>query len=395
MQPARNELDEPLGQNGQPSPPPSRGLLSIAIFLTLCALAAVSVAGAVVLREGNSPIPLALVLPNAKSGLQIAASEKQKPEPDKPGDVKPSEFRFSTTAFTAPTLGAQDYRKFIVVRDPAEAGQDLRVAHLPDRSLIEQSELGPLPVRAADGRRPFDVYARPWSGARGARIAIVIGGLGISQTGTQEAIKRLPPEITLAFAPLGNSLARWMQEARHDGHEIIMQVPLEPVGYPSTNPGRYTLLTTARPDKNITNLRWVLGRTTNYTGVMNYMGGRFTADRKAMDLLFDELGRRGLLYFDDGTSARSVAEKVALAKGVPFVAGDAVIDQERERGAILKKLDELERIARAKGFAVGSGIALDATVEAVSIWAAEIRKRGIELVPISAVANDPERGEGG
>src|SRR5690606_22463928 len=108
-----------------------------------------------------------------------------------------------------------------------------------------------------------------------------------------------------------------------------------------------TLLTTARPDKNITNLRWVLGRTTNYTGVMNYMGGRFTADRKAMDLLFDELGRRGLLYFDDGTSARSVAEKVALAKGVPFVAGDAVIDQERERGAILKKLDELERIARA------------------------------------------------
>src|SRR5690606_26031599 len=104
---------------------------------------------------------------------------------------------------------------------------------------------------------------------------------------------------------------------------------------------------------------------------------------------------RGLLYFDDGTSARSVAEKVALAKGVPFVAGDADIDQERERGAILKKLDELERIARAKGFAVGSGIALDATVEAVSIWAAEIRKRGIELVPISAVANDPERGEGG
>ena len=40
--------------------------------------------------------------------------------------------------------------------------------------------MGPLPVRAADGRRAAEVYARPWSGTRGARIALVIGGLGLS-----------------------------------------------------------------------------------------------------------------------------------------------------------------------------------------------------------------------
>src|SRR5690606_34103336 len=75
----------------------------------------------------------------------------------------------------------------IVVRDPSSLGQDPRLAHLPDRALIENTEAGPLPQRAADGRRPFDAYARPWSGARGARVAIIIGGLGVSQTGTQEA----------------------------------------------------------------------------------------------------------------------------------------------------------------------------------------------------------------
>ena len=78
---------------------------------------------------------------------------------------------------------------------------------LPDKALIEQSETGPLPMRAADGRRPVDVYARPWSGARGARVAIVIGGLAVSQTGTQEAIEKLPAEVTLAFAPQGNRSA--------------------------------------------------------------------------------------------------------------------------------------------------------------------------------------------
>lgn len=280
----------------------------------------------------------------------------------------------------------------IVISDPTAMHQDLRVAHIPDRALLEDSDKGPLPIRAADGRRPFDVYARSWSGARGARVAIVIGGLGVSQTGTQEAIANLPPEVTLAFASQGNSIGRWMQEGRRTGHEVIMQVPLEPFDFPSVNPGRHTLTVEASPDANIDNLQWVLARTTNYTGVMNYMGARFTSDSAALQPVMAELGRRGLLYLDDGTSVRSVASQLAQENGVPFVAADAVIDTVQERGAILDKLDQLERTARAKGVAVGTGSAFGLTVEAVRSWAAEARRRGIEIVPISAVANDPQQG---
>ena len=69
-----------------------------------------------------------------------------------------------------------------------------------------------------------------------------------------------------------------MQVARQGGHEIVMQVPLEPFDYPNTNPGRNTLTVDAAPDENIKNLHWSLSRITNYTGVMNYMGARFSAD---------------------------------------------------------------------------------------------------------------------
>jgi polysaccharide deacetylase 2 family uncharacterized protein YibQ len=289
-----------------------------------------------------------------------------------------------------PGDGAQA-RDVVIIRDPAAIGQNPRVAHLPDRDLIEETEFGPLPKRAEDGRRPFDVYARPWSGARGARIAIVIGGLGLSQTGTQNAIERLPGEVTLAFAPQGNSLQRWMEAARRDGHEIIMQIPLEPFDYPRIDPGRNTLTLDAGTDANLDRLRWALGRTTNYTGVMNYMGARFVADRAAFEPVLDEIGRRGLLYLDDGTSARSLSAKLAAERGVPLAAGDTVIDSARERGEILKKLDELERIARAKGLAVGTGTAFDLTVATVADWIGEARRRGIEIVPVSAVAADPER----
>src|SRR5690606_4791906 len=140
----------------------------------------------------------------------------------------------------------------------------------------------------------------------------IIGGLGVSQTGTQAAIAKLPPEVTLAFASGGNSLDRWMQQARQQGHEIVMQVPLEPFDYPQVDPGRNTLTVAADPAENRDRLHWAMSRITNYTGLMNYMGGRFVTDEAAMSPFFGELGKRGLMYLDDGSSARSLAPDMAL-----------------------------------------------------------------------------------
>src|SRR5690606_5334718 len=128
-----------------------------------------------------------------------------------------------------------------VPADPASVRQDPRLAHLPERGMTEQSSYGPLPVRAADGRRPFDVYSRGWSGARGARIAIVIGNFGLSPTDSINAIQRLPGAGSLAFAPLGNSFARWMTIARNQGHELVLQLSFESSDYPRVDPGRGTL----------------------------------------------------------------------------------------------------------------------------------------------------------
>ncbi|MHB2267782.1 divergent polysaccharide deacetylase family protein [Aliihoeflea sp. PC F10.4] len=279
----------------------------------------------------------------------------------------------------------------VTVRDPASLSQGAVMAHLPDPDLIEASDFGPLPRRAEDGRRPFDVYARPWSGARGARITIVVGGLGLSQTGTQRAIEVLPAEVTLAFASAGNSLDRWMQNARRKGHEILMQVPMEPFDYPSVDPGRGTLTVGADPSGFREELYWSLGRITNYTGIMNHMGARLVSDQSAVRELMAELADRGLGYLDDGSSARSLAADEAQTSGVPFAAADVTIDAVRDRGAILERLDEAERIARATGSAVVVGAAFDVTVDAVTSWVAEARRRGIEIVAYSSLATDPER----
>ncbi len=277
------------------------------------------------------------------------------------------------------------------VGDPGKVTQDARVAHIPDPDLIEKTEVGQLPIRAADGRRPFDVYARPWSGTRGARVAIVIGGMGVSQTSTQAAIDRLPPEITLGFAPQGNSLSRWAQAARKKGHEILLQVPMEPFDYPRVDPGRGTLIVDATPAANLKVLHDSMGRLTNYAGVMNYLGARFTSEPAALDPIMHDVGERGLLYLDDGTSARSQADALSGANRAPYAAGDIVIDQVQDKKEIMKSLDQLEATARAKGSAIAIGTGFDVTVEAVTEWAKGAQKRGIEIVGVASLARDPEQ----
>ena len=393
------DIERPLGQALRPPRAARSGVSRGTLAAMLAVLAVVGVSGAIALREKPfrkpeetavstpkvTPAPAAAPAPAAPAPATEVATTAPKPgTPMKTGG--PQIIHVQTEEGDGPPKAA------IVIRDPSTLGQNLKVAHIPDRELIEASDTGPLPMRAADGRRPFDVYARPWSGSRGARVAIIIGGLAVSQTGTQAAIAKLPAEVTLAFAPQGNSIGRWMQAARQSGHEIVMQVPLEPFDYPNVNPGRNTLTVAASPDENLKNLYWALSRTTNYTGVMNYMGARFSADATAMGPFMAELGKRGLAYVDDGSSARSLAPELALKDGVPFVAGDTSIDAVQDRGAILKKLDELEATARAKGFAVGVGSAFDLTVDTVSSWVVEAKKRGIEIVPISAVAIDPQKG---
>ncbi len=277
-----------------------------------------------------------------------------------------------------------------VIVDAMQMGQDPRMAAIPNDSLLEETPFGRLPITGPDGRRPMDQYARPWSGTRGIRIAIVLSGLGLSQTGTQRAIQQLPEEITFAFAASGNSLQRWMQDARRGGHEILLQVPLEPFDYPANDPGPDTLLTSKPVARNIESLHRAMGEITNYTGIMNYLGGRFLSDPKAMEPVMRDIGKRGLLFLDDGTSAQSKTAVIAKGTELPYAFADLQLDSQVDVNAILQKLDELERIARRNGQAIGVASAFDESIDAISKWSEEATMRGIEIVGVAALVNDPK-----
>ena len=92
----------------------------------------------------------------------------------------------------------------------------------------------------------------------------------------------MPGEVTFAFAPYGENLQAQVNTARAQGHEILLQLPLEPFGYPAANPGPKTLMTSAGGDANLDALIWHMGRFAGYVGITNYMGGRFLSEAQAL-----------------------------------------------------------------------------------------------------------------
>jgi len=272
--------------------------------------------------------------------------------------------------------------------------QEVALAHLPDPELIERGATGVIPKRSNDGLRPMDVYSRrpDTQGNFGvARVVLVVGGLGISQTSTQQAIEKLPSSVTLAFAPYGNSLTRWMQQARKSGHELLLQVPMEPIDYPQNNPGPHTLRSEVDLQENLVNLHWSMSRITNYVGIMNYLGNKIMSEPAGLSPIFSEIAERGLLFFEDGTVNNSVAEGVAVKSLLPYAKGEFLLDNIRSRSAIAEKLNKLAEQAKRTGLAVGVGNAFPDTIALVAEFARRAKENGIEITPVSSIVRDPSR----
>jgi len=124
---------------------------------------------------------------------------------------------------------------------------------------------------------------------------------------------------------------------------------------------------------------------------MNFMGARFLSDPAATETLMRDLAKRGVLFLDDGTSAQTVTGAIARAVGVPYAEGNMVVDNKIDRTEIMRRLDDVERVAKRDGTAIATASAFDVSVDAIAAWANEAKARGIEIVAVSALTDDPEK----
>jgi hypothetical protein len=143
---------------------------------------------------------------------------------------------FPDAGVSGEAVGAKSFR------DARENSGNLIV----DPALIEDSATGPLPRIARDGRTPLRVYARTFdANDKRPKIALVIRGLGVGASNTAMALSQLSPEVAFGFVPFAPDLQSDVDKARGAGHEVMLELPMEPFDFPDSDPGPHVLLVAA------------------------------------------------------------------------------------------------------------------------------------------------------
>jgi polysaccharide deacetylase 2 family uncharacterized protein YibQ len=216
------------------------------------------------------------------------------------------------------------------------------------------------------------------------KIAIVIDDLGLDIGGTKRAIA-LPPFVTLSFMPYATRLKEQTKEGRDGGHELLLHMPMEPVGHEDPGPG--ALFVALPPEEIRKRFQTALASFTGFDGVNNHMGSKFTANAAAMEIVIDEIQQRSLFFLDSRTSNKTVGESIARQHGVPTIGRDVFLDDDEAIAAVREQMEQAERIARRKGSAVVIGHPHVHTLEALETWLPDAQSRGFVFVPLRELIN--------
>jgi uncharacterized protein len=374
----RDELRQPLRKRGWGERLWARRPSALAVA-SVAILSAYAGAGAWLTRVphpfAGEPIYTAAI--PAAEELQTSSTEAA-PEP-LPEDPPPTE-----ADNAIPAQPQQSYRTetaiFVSPKRPLKAA--------PIEMITETGPDGPLPKLGPGGKRAFELYSRSTPmgviDSEAPKIAIVLGGMGLNAKLTAQAAKDLPGDITFAFAPYGEDLQAQVDRVRASGHEAMLQVPMEPIGYPASNPGPRTLLASGDAKANSDALLWHMSRFAGYTGITNYMGGKFLAEGNALKPILRILKDRGLVMLEDSSVSLTATGSIAKMESLKYKRADTIIDADPNPASIRAALELLEGQARTTGFAIGTGSGLQITIDTVRDWAKELGDRDILLVPVSA-----------
>ena len=254
--------------------------------------------------------------------------------------------------------------------------------------VSEDTEKGPLPIIAKDGRQPWIEYSRNFKHSdRKPRVAIIINNLGLSATYTEQILKLMPKNITLSFSHISPKLKKWVREARQKGFEVLIDLPMEPDGFPRNDPGRSTLLTSLSEVENLNRLEYVMVQSGGYVGLLSTHGSKFTLNSELLLPILKAIKDRGLLFVDSRTTSQSLGPELSSDIQLPRAFNNVFIDKIPSQGHITTKLRELERIVMDKKFAVAIARPLPISMEILSEWASSLKKKGIALAPITAIAD--------
>jgi len=202
---------------------------------------------------------------------------------------------------------------------------------------------------------------------------------------TQDAIDTLPADVTLSFAAHTVGLQDWVDAARRDGHEVLIEIPFESTNFDPAEPGAdRTIRVSVPPAENFRRLEWMLSRAQGYAGIINFNGDVFLTRTDMAAPLMDVLSQTSLGFLTDGDFETPSLAGLARAVRQPYKAGFGVIDPDPISEIISGRLAALGQNAQDGSHPVGVGFAYPNTLAEVQNWIATLDSQNLQLAPATA-----------
>lgn len=260
----------------------------------------------------------------------------------------------------------------------------------PAEGLYEQTQRGLLPVsRMTDGETPFDAYKRPYTPAAGKiPLAVVFVNVGLSKIATQAMIRDFDPNMSLVFSPYSVDTSAQAQAARDAGHEIWLSMPLENETYPDPDPGPRTLFINASLEQNQGRLFSTMTDLIGYVGVVTGKNHKYRPEDVDGTAFIRQVFGRGLALVDGNTSRPFFAREMADRNHYPYAQAQEWLNADLRPAEIRAQLSVLPQ----KAVLSDNGYILfveptPLNLKYIKAWVRTIDKDGLELAPLSAIAD--------
>lgn len=245
------------------------------------------------------------------------------------------------------------------------------------------------PAKYQEAAPPPALTEPPPPPAPGARVAIVIDDLGGNLRAAHELLELGEP-LTFAVLPKLPHSREIDRAASQAGREVLLHLPMEPIGYPEKNPGPGALMGSMSPEKMMAVLEEDLEDVPHSIGVNNHMGSLLTEDEEVMRRILSYVKERKLFFLDSYTTPRSVVEKVAGQLGLPSASRQVFLDHvPYDEDYVDGQMDKLIEAAKEHGVAIGIGHPHQATIAALKKRLPTLAQQSVTVVPVSLLVKHP------
>ncbi|MCK8930452.1 divergent polysaccharide deacetylase family protein [Haemophilus influenzae] len=185
-----------------------------------------------------------------------------------------------------------------------------------------------------------------------SKLAIVIDDVGYHSK-EDAAIFAMPREISVAIIPAAPYARARNQEAKSQGRDILIHMPMQPISAIKIEDGGLHLGMSAAQVNDRVNTAKNIVR--DAIGMNNHMGSAATADPQLMTYLMTALQEKHLFFLDSRTIGKSVAGKIAKEQGVRSLDRHIFLDDSNEFADIQRQFKAAIHYARKHGTAIAIG----------------------------------------